>query len=77
MLTAFHAKCRGSRRLQSVERPWLDSQTRHTRTRIRYVSTIYAQRRANSGLRAYIYALDFGDEREKPFPVFDTAVTGS
>lgn len=32
MLTAFHAKCRGSRRLQSVERPWLDSQTRHTYT---------------------------------------------
>lgn len=30
MLTAFHAKCRGSyHRLQSGKRSWLDSQTRH------------------------------------------------
>lgn len=67
MLTAFHAKCRGSRRLQSGERSWLDSRTRHAYTRKNVYAAAPCTRRTTAHrdanktglvLRAYIYPLD-------------------
>lgn len=85
MLTAFHAKCRGSRRLQSGERPRaVDSQTRHAYTRknirgpcTRPSHTVWRRDKTGLVLRAYIYPLDDAgtkrDEHEKPFPASDIA----